>query len=117
MCPKHPVHDEEVFVVCEKALNEAIYTMRYIMSVKEEDLPANLAEILVKRSCEINYLPFAEKDFLCRKLVPPITFADDPKGRAILMSYLQDSSLPIMKIFCAFTRKCLLSKFNGFYLL
>lgn len=98
-------------LLCEIAMNKVIYTMRYIMSTKDEDVEDSLAEIFVKRAREINYRPFSEKDHLCIELLQPISFADDPKGRAILLSYLQNSSLPIMKIFCAFMRKCFMSEF------
>ena len=100
-------------IFCESAMNKIIYTMRHIMSTDEENLDDSLTEIFVKRAYEINYVPFSKKDRLCIELLQPISFADDSSGRAILLSYLQNSSLPIMKIVCAFMRKCFMGKFFG----
>lgn len=81
------------------------------MSTNEENLEDCLTEVYVKRSYEINYVPFSKKDRLCIELLQPISFADDPNGRTILLTYLQNSSLPVMKIVCTFMRKCFMGEF------
>ncbi len=98
-------------VICEHAMNVTIYTMRHIMSTDEDNLADCLSEILVKRSHEINYIPFSKKDHLCAEMLQLIAFADDPMGRAVMFLYLQQSSLPIMKIICVFMNECFKSKF------
>lgn len=97
-------------ILCEYAMNKIVHSMRYILSTEEENLLDCLDEIYVKRTSEINYVPFSKKDRLCIELLHPIAFADDLNGRTILLSYLQNSSLPIMKIICAFMNECFRSE-------
>lgn len=116
LCPEASVVDivqevADASIVCERAMNKVMYTMRHVMSTNDENLVDCLTETFVKRSYEINYFAFAKEDRLCMELLQPISFADDSNGRAILLSYLQNSSLPFMKIFCAFMKKCFMSKF------
>ena len=98
-------------IICEQFMNKIVYTMRYIMSTSDDNLDNSLAEKFVQRSREINYVPLSEKDSLCVELMKPISFADEASGRAILLSYLQYTSLPIMKIICVFMYECFKSKF------
>lgn len=80
------------------------------MSTKDDNLEEYLAEIHVKRTHEINYGPFADKDRLCMELLEPISFADDIRGRPVLLTYLRESTLPILRIYCTFLDKCFWSK-------
>lgn len=88
--------------------------MRYIMSVDEEELEDYLNEIYIKDLGKINFFNFFSKDHLCMELFSFLALTDSPKGRSVIVSFIQQSSLPFLKIICTFMFSCFMSKLKLF---